>query len=235
MKLTNSNRIRKKLAAEFVGTFVLVFAGTGAIIINDLSGGTITHLGVAITFGLVILTMIYTVGDVSGAHMNPAVTFGFYLARQFSDRNVLPYISSQLLGAMVGSLCLRLMFAQHQMLGSTQPSGSVMQSFAMEIVLSLILMFVILSVSTGAKEKGVTAGIAVGSTVALAALFAGPISGASMNPARSLAPALLSVHFENLWIYLTAPFIGAALAVPLCRGVQADGCCNMIRSTNVCE
>jgi len=232
---TQRNRMKKKLAAEFVGTFVLVFAGTGAIIINDLTGGTITHLGIAITFGLIVLTMIYTLGDISGAHLNPAVTFGFYLAKQLKARSVLPYISSQLLGAMVASLCLKLMFAQHQTLGATRPSGSVMQSLIMEMVISWILMFVILSVSTGAKEKGVTAGIAVGSTVALAALFAGPVSGASMNPARSFAPALISGHLENLWIYLSAPLIGAALAVPLCRGVQADGCCTTVRSANVCE
>jgi len=235
MQKTENNHTRKKLAAEFVGTFLLVFAGTGAIIINDLSGGTVTHIGVAITFGLIVLTMIYTVGDISGAHLNPAVTFGFYLACQFERRNVLPYMSSQLLGAMVASLVLKLMFAQHHTLGATQPSGSVVQSFVLEIVLSWLLMFVILSISTGAKEKGVTAGIAVGSTVALAALFAGPISGASMNPARSLAPALLSVHLGNLWIYLTAPFIGATLAVPVCRGVQAEGCCTAIRSAKVCE
>jgi aquaporin NIP len=232
---TQRNRMKKKLAAEFVGTFALVFAGTGAIIINDLTGGTITHLGVAITFGLIVLTMIYTLGDISGAHLNPAVTFGFYLAKQLKARSVLPYISSQLLGAMAASLCLKLMFAQHQTLGATRPSGSVMQSLIMEIVLSWILMFVILSVSTGAKEKGVSAGIAVGSTVALAALFAGPVSGASMNPARSFAPALISGHLENVWIYLSAPLIGAALAVPLCRGVQADGCCTTVRSANVCE
>jgi len=225
----------KKLTAEFVGTFALVFAGTGAIIISDLTGGTITHLGVAITFGLIVMTMIHTLGDISGAHLNPAVTFGFYIARKFQGRNVLPYISSQLLGAMAASMCLKLMFAQHQTLGATRPSGSAMQSFVMEIVLSWILMFVILSVSTGAKEKGVTAGIAVGSTIALAALFAGPISGASMNPARSLAPALISANLENVWIYLTAPLIGAALAVPLCRAVQADGCCTTVRSADICE
>lgn len=235
MESPNKNHMRKKLAAEFVGTFALVFAGTGAIIINDLTGGTITHVGVAITFGLIVLAMIYTLGEISGAHLNPAVTFGFYLARQFKGRNVLPYVSSQLLGALLASLCLKLMFAQHQTLGATRPAGGVMQSFVMEIVLSWILMFVILSVSTGAKEKGVTAGIAVGATIALAALFAGPISGASMNPARSLAPALMSGQLETIWIYLTAPLIGAALAVPVCRGVQADGCCQAVPSANTCE
>ena len=229
------NRILKKLAAEFVGTFALVFAGTGAIIINDLTGGVVTHLGVALTFGFIVITMIYTLGDVSGAHLNPAVTVGFYIARQFKGRDVLPYISSQLLGAMFASLCLKLMFSQHQTLGATRPAGPAMQSFVMEIVLSWILMFVILSVSTGAKEKGMTAGIAVGATVALAALFAGPVSGASMNPARSLAPALISAHIESIWIYLTAPFIGAALAVPVCRGVQADGCCATVPRPKFCE
>jgi aquaporin NIP len=243
MKLPNENHLKdlqknliaKKLAAEFAGTFVLVFAGTGAIIINDLTGGRITHLGVATTFGLIVLILIYTLGDISGAHLNPAVTFGFYLARQFKGRNVLPYISSQFMGATAASLCLKLIFTQHQTLGATQPSGSVMQSFITEIILSWILMFVVLSVSTRAKEEGVPAGIAVGSTIALAALFAGPISGASMNPARSLGPALISAHLENVWIYLSAPLIGAALAVPLCRVVKAEGCCTTVRSANICE
>ena len=162
LKDLQKNRIAKKLAAEFAGTFSLVFAGTGAIIINDLSGGRITHLGVATTFGLIVLILIYTLGDISGAHLNPAVTFGFYLARQFKGRNVLPYISSQFMGATAASLCLKLIFTQHQTLGATEPSGSLMQSFITEIILSWILMFVILSVSTRAKEEGVSAGIAVG-------------------------------------------------------------------------
>lgn len=220
----------KKLTAEFIGTFILVFAGTGAIVINDLSGGTITHLGVAVTFGLVVLAMIYALGEISGAHLNPAVTLGFFLARRFEASRVLPYVSSQLLGAIAASLCLKLMFSAHQTLGATRPSGSSLQSLVMEIILSGILMFVILSVSTGAKEKGMTAGIAIGAVIALEAVFAGPISGASMNPARSLAPALISARLEHVWIYLTAPIIGAALAVPLCRCVQAEGCCTNVQS-----
>jgi aquaporin NIP len=222
----------KKLTAEFFGTFVLVFAGTGAIVINDVSGGRITHLGVAVTFGLVVLAMIYALGEISGAHLNPAVTLGFFLARRFEANRVLPYISSQLLGALLASLCLKLMFSAHSTLGATRPSGSSLQSLVMEIILSGILMFVILSVSTGAKEKGMTAGMAIAAVIALAALFAGPISGASMNPARSLAPALISARIENIeyvWIYLTAPMIGAALAVPLCRCVQAEGCCTNVQ------
>ena len=214
-----------KLAAEFFGTFALVFAGTGAIVINNLTGGAVTHLGIALTFGLVVLAMIYTVGDVSGAHLNPAVTLGFFAARRCGLATVLSYISSQLLGATAASLLLRFLFPQNETLGITLPAGSVAQSFVLEIVLTFILMWVILSVSTGAKEKGITAGIAVGSVIGLEAMFAGPISGASMNPARSFGPALVSLHFEDLWIYLVAPVLGALAAVPVCRIICPEKCC----------
>jgi aquaporin NIP len=214
-----------KLAAEFFGTFALVFAGTGAIVINDVTGGAVTHLGIALTFGLVVLAMIYTVGDVSGAHLNPAVTLGFFAAGRCGLTTVLSYIVSQLLGATAASLLLRFLFPQNETLGITLPAGSVLQSFILETVLTFILMWVILSVSTGAKEKGITAGIAVGSVIGLEAMFAGPISGASMNPARSCAPALVSMHFEHLWIYLIAPVLGALLAVPVCRLICPEKCC----------
>lgn len=217
----------EKIASELFGTFVLVFAGTGAIVTNDLSGGAVTHVGIALTFGLVVLAMIYTLGEVSGAHLNPAVTLGFWLARRFPARSVLPYILSQCVGAVLASILLRLLFPQHSTLGATIPTGPVIQSFVLELVLTWILMLVILSVSAGAKEKGLVAGIAVGSVIALEALFAGPISGASMNPARSLAPALASNHLEHLWIYLAAPIIGALLAVPTCKCVQEKGCCGI--------
>ena len=215
----------KKLIAEFIGTFCLVFAGTGAIVINDVTSGSVSHVGVAITFGLIVMAMIYTLGDISGAHLNPAVTLGFFAARRLEGRSVLPYILSQLSGAILASLTLRLLFAEHTTLGATLPAGSTLQSFVLEAILTYILMFVILSVSTGEKEKGITAGIAVGSVVGLEALFAGPISGASMNPARSLAPALVSFHFQTLWIYLTAPVLGALLAVLGCQCVREEGCC----------
>ncbi len=215
----------KKLIAEFIGTFCLVFAGTGAIVINDVTSGSVSHGGVAITFGLIVMAMIYTLGDISGAHLNPAVTLGFFAARRLEGRSVLPYILSQLSGAILASLTLRLLFAEHTTLGATLPAGSTLQSFVLEAILTYILMFVILSVSTGEKEKGITAGIAVGSVVGLEALFAGPISGASMNPARSLAPALVSFHFQTLWIYLTAPVLGALLAVLGCQCVREEGCC----------
>ena len=215
----------KRYAAEAIGTFALVFAGTGAIVVNDVTRGAITHVGVALTFGLVVLAMIYTVGDVSGAHLNPAVTLAFYAARRFPGRFIIPYILSQCAGAFLASLALRLMFAEHGTLGATLPSGSGLQSFVMEYLLTFLLMFVILNVSTGAKEKGVTAGIAVGAVIALEALFAGPISGASMNPARSLAPAIIAWRLGSLWLYLVAPTLGAASAIVACRCVRESDCC----------
>ena len=215
----------RKLTAELLGTFALVFAGTGAIVINDMSGGTVSHVGIALTFGLIVLAMIYTVGDVSGAHLNPAVTLGFFAARRFQGRWVVPYIASQCIGALLASLTLRLMFPTHPALGATLPVGDVLQSFVLELILTFLLMFVILGVSTGSKEKGILAGVAVGSVIALEALFAGPISGASMNPARSLAPSLVSWRLDGLWVYLTAPVLGACAGVLACRCVQEPGCC----------
>lgn len=215
----------KKLLAELLGTFTLVFAGTGAIVINAASHGAIGHAGIALTFGLVVLAMIYTFGDVSGAHLNPAVTLAFAVARRFAWRDVPGYLAAQLTGALAASLLLRLLYPQDATLGSTLPAGTEMQSFVLELVLTAILMLTILSVSTGAKEKGISAGIAIGGVIALEAMFAGPASGASMNPVRSLAPALVSGHLEHLWLYLAAPVLGALIAVPLCMGVRDSGCC----------
>jgi aquaporin NIP len=215
----------RRLAAEAFGTFALVFAGTGAVVVNDVSGGTVSHVGVALTFGLVVLAMVYALGDVSGCHLNPAVTLGFFAARRFERRWVAPYIASQCAGAVLASLTLRLLFPMHATLGATLPAGDALQSFVLEAVLTLILMFVILSVPTGSKEKGVLAGVAVGSVIALEALFAGPISGASMNPARSLASALVSLRLDSLWVYVAAPALGACASILACRCVQEPGCC----------
>ena len=216
----------KKLIAEFLGTFALVFAGTGAIVINEVSGGAITHVGVALTFGLIVLTMIYTLGDISGAHINPAVTLGFFAARRFPAKTVLPYIMSQCAGAIVASLILHVLFPASALLGATIPTGPQLQSFMLEIILTGLLMFVILGVSAGAREKGITAGIVVGSVIALEAIFAGPIWGASMNPARSLGPAVVSMHLQSLWIYLLAPTVGTGIGVIACRCVREPGCCS---------
>jgi aquaporin NIP len=215
----------RKLASECIGTFALLFAGTGAIVIDHASGGAITHPGVALTFGLIILSMIYTFGDVSGAHFNPAVTIAFAVAGRFPWREVPGFLGAQLLGAFAASGLLRLLFPSDATLGATLPAGADMQSFVLEIVLTFLLMLVILSVSTGAKEKGITAGIAIGSVICLEAMFAGPICGASMNPARSLAPAIVSGHIEHLWLYLAGPIIGALLATPTCALVRGPGCC----------
>ena len=208
-----------------IGTFALVFAGTGAIVINEASGGSITHVGIALTFGLIVLAMIYTLGDISGGHFNPAVTIGFWAARRLPGREVLPYVGSQFTGALLASGLLRVLFPENALLGATLPSGSEGQSFVLEGVLAFLLMLTILNVSTGAKEKGITAGIAVGAVIALEAMFAGPVCGASMNPARSLAPAQVSGHLEHLWIYLAAPPLGACAAMLACRCVREKGCC----------
>src|SRR5271156_501238 len=151
-----------RFCAETLGTFALVFAGTGAIVINEASGGAVTHVGIALTFGLIVLAMIYTVGDISGAHLNPAVTVGFWAARRLPGREVLPYITSQFIGATLASILLRFLFPENKLLGATLPAGSDMQSFVLETVLTFFLMLTILNVSTGAKEKGVTAGNANG-------------------------------------------------------------------------
>lgn len=217
--------MQKKLLAEFLGTFSLIFAGTGAIVINNATG-SVTHAGIALTFGLIVLAMIYAFGDVSGAHLNPAVTTAFALARRFPWSEVPGYVMAQLAGAFAASGLLRFLFPSDDKLGSTLPAGSAMQSFVLELVLTFILMLVVLSVSTGAKEKGITAGIAVGAVIALEAMFAGPICGASMNPARSISPAVVSGHLEHLWVYLAAPVLGAWLAVPACCGVREPGCCS---------
>ena len=223
----------RKLMAEGFGTFCLVFAGTGAIVINDVSGGAITHVGVALTFGLIVLAMIYTIGDVSGCHLNPAVTIGFFVARRFDRARVVPYILAQIVGALLASLLLRGMFPSHATLGATLPAGAATQSWIMEFVLTLMLMTVILSVSTGAKEKGLLAGVAVGAVIALEALFAGPVSGASMNPARSFAPAIVTGGFEHIWIYLTAPVVGAMAGVAVCMVIHEPGhCCQPHREAN---
>jgi aquaporin Z len=205
----------RKALAEFLGTFFLVFAGTGAIVIDGVSGGAIGHAGIALTFGLVVLAMIHTFGDISGAHLNPAVTLAFAVARRFPWREVPPYLAAQLAGAFAASRLLKFLFPAPGTLGATLPAGPVSQSFILEIVLTAALMMVILNVSTGAKEKGITAGIAIGATVALEAMFAGPICGASMNPARSLAPAIVSGHLQHFWLYPAATILGALLAVPL--------------------
>ena len=202
----------RKYFAELLGTFCLVFAGTGAIVINDVYG-SVSHVGIALTFGFVVMAMIYSIGEISGAHINPAVTIAFWARGRFQTKDVAPYLGAQLVGALLASVVLKLLFSDHETLGSTLPSGTWQQSFLLEFILTAILMFVIFCVSSGSRETGIMAGAAIGATVGLEAMFAGPACGASMNPARSLAPAIVSGTFEHLWVYLVATTLGALFAV----------------------
>jgi MIP family channel proteins len=210
MRLPGSAR---RLAAECIGTFALVFAGCGAIVIDAETGGSVGHIGVGLTFGLIIMVMIYAVGHISGAHLNPAVTLGFAVGRHFPWGMVPRYWAAQLLGGIAASLLLRSMFGDVAHLGTTLPYGSAWQSFVLEAVLTFVLMFVITSVATDVRAIGQAAAIAIGGTIGLEALFAGPISGASMNPARSLAPALVSWTWDAQWLYVAGPMLGAIAGV----------------------
>jgi len=205
----------RKYVSEFIGTFALVFCGTGAIIINQQTGGIVTHIGIAITFGLIVMSIIYALGNISGAHINPAVSIAFTLAKRFPLKQLIPFIISQLAGGIFASAVLKFLFPLNETLGATIPLGSDIQSFILEFLLTFFLMLVIINVATGSKEQGMFAGIAIGSVITLEAMFAGPICGASMNPARSIAPAVISGHFEHLWIYIIATTLGAAFAIPI--------------------
>ena len=211
-----------KYVAELLGTFALVFCGTGSIIINQQSNGTVTHVGIAVTFGLIVMAMIYALGDISGAHLNPAVTIAFALAGRFQLKQVLPYLTAQLTGGLLASIVLKYLFPTNETLGSTLPSGTELQSFILEFILTFFLMLVIINVATGSEERGMFAGLAIGSTVLLEAMFAGPVCGASMNPARSISPAIISGHLEHLWIYIAATIPGAALAIPVWKFLNHD-------------
>jgi len=211
-----SNAHFRNYAAEMIGTFALVFCGTGSIIIDQQSGGGVTHVGIAITFGLIILSMIYSLGNISGAHFNPAVSIAFAISGRFPASRLPGYIISQLTGAILASFTLKYLFITSQFLGATIPAGTDAQSFILELILTFFLMLVIISVAQGGKEQGMFAGLAIGAVIGLEAMFAGPVSGASMNPARSIAPAIVSGHLEHLWVYIVAPIAGAVLAVPVC-------------------
>lgn len=203
----------KKYLAELTGTFALVFCGTGAIIVNEQTGGLVGNLGIAFSFGGIIMAMIYTFGDTSGAHFNPAVTLAFGMTPFFDKKKIAPYLLFQLTGACIASLLLKFLFPTNNHLGATLPSGSLLQSFVLEVILTFILVLVILSTSMNKHTKAF-AGIAIGAVVLLEAAFAGPISGASMNPARSIAPVIVSgKNTDVLWLYLTAPLTGGILAV----------------------
>ncbi|HYM16520.1 MAG TPA: MIP family channel protein [Dehalococcoidia bacterium] len=214
--------LRQRLGAEFVGTFALVFAGAGAVVIDARQHGAISHVGIAATFGLVIMVMIYAVGHISGGHFNPGVTLAFAAVRHFPLRHVVPYWAAQVLAALAAALVLRLMFGNVAHLGSTLPAGSAAQAFSMELILTFGLMFVIVSVATDTRAVGQAAAIAIGGTVGLEAMFGGPVSGASMNTARSLGPAIVAGEFHALWVYLVAPPVGAILGALAYQSIRGD-------------
>jgi len=216
----------KNYIAEFIGTFAMIFCGTGAMTINEITGGDVTHVGIGITWGLIVMAMIYAFGEISGAHFNPAVSIAFAYAKKFSWKEVPKYIFFQVAGAFAASLLLMWLFPKSELLGATIPTVEVWRAFVLELILTFFLMVVIINVSTGSKEIGMMAGIAIGSVVLLEALFAGPITNASMNPARSLAPNIVSGNIEGLWLYILAPIIGALLAVVSCKFVKHENCCD---------
>jgi aquaporin Z len=216
----------KKYISEFIGTFSMIFCGTGAMTVNEVTGGEVTHVGIAITWGLIVMAMIYAFGETSGAHFNPAVTIAFAYAKKFAWKEVPKYITAQVLGAVVASLVLWFLFPASEYLGATIPTVDVWRAFVLELLLTFFLMVVIINVSTGSKEMGIIAGIAVGAVVLLEAMFAGPITNASMNPARSIAPNIVSGNIEGLWLYIVAPILGALLAVVSCKLIKEDNCCD---------
>lgn len=218
----------KKYYAEAIGTFAMVFCGTGAMTINEITNGSISHVGVAITWGLIVMAMIYSFGEISGAHFNPAVSIGFAFAKKFAWREVPKYITAQALGAIIASALLWYLFPESNFLGETTPAEGFppFKAFVLEFILTFFLMLVIINVSTGSREIGTMAAVAVGGVILLEAMFAGPMTKASMNPVRSIAPAIFTGNFQYLWLYVSAPILGALTAISSCKLVKDDNCCD---------
>jgi aquaporin Z len=217
----------KQHISEAIGTFALLFCGCGAMTINEITGGSISHVGVAITWGLIVMAMIYAFGEISGAHFNPAVTIGFAFAKKFPWQKVPSYILAQSIGGIFALFVLWFLFPESDFLGETTPAANFpsYKAAILEFLLTFFLMVVIINVSTGSKEIGTMAAIAVGGVILLEAMFAGPMTKASMNPIRSIAPALFTGNFKDLWLYIIAPILGTITAVSSCKLVKDDKCC----------
>ncbi len=217
----------KQFISEIIGTFALIFCGCGAMTINEITNGSISHVGVAITWGVIVMAMIYAFGEISGAHLNPAVTIAFAFAKKFPWRNVPSYILAQAIGATFAIFVLWFLFPESQFLGETTPADGfpAYKAAVLEFILTFFLMVVIINVSTGSKEIGTMAAIAIGGVILLEAMFAGPMTKASMNPIRSIAPAIFTGNFQYLWLYIVAPILGAITAVSSCKLVKDDACC----------
>ena len=215
----NVTTLWRRMGAEMIGTYAIVVAGCGAIMVNATTGA-LTHVGVALTFGFIVMVMIAATGHISGAHFNPAVTVAFALTKHFRWRDVPFYIAAQVIGAILGAVTLRLLVGETAKLGATVPAIAVWQAFGIEVLLTAFLMFVILSVATDGKAAGHLASLAIGATVALDALWGGPLTGASMNPARSFGPALVAGLWQDQWVYWVAAIIGAAIGALVYQAIR---------------
>ncbi len=218
---------RKRYVAEAIGTYALVLFGTGSVVVNGFSEGALGLVGIAMSFGLVVATMIYAIGDLSGAHINPAVTIGAVVAKRFSVKNAVPYLIAQCLGALAASATLKAFFpGDATNFGATLPAEGigVQQAFFFEVILTFFLMFVVLGVTAAGKAEVLLAGFAIGGVVAFEVFVGGPITGGSMNPARSLGPAVVSGQTQHLWLYLVAPVVGAVLAALVTNFLRCDNC-----------
>lgn len=227
--LWSVNRLKmKRYISEFIGTFTLVFCGCASMAVNEITGGAVTHVGIGVTWGFIVIALIYAFGDISGAHLNPAVSIAFAFAKKFEWSEVPKYFLAQFLGGLLASYILKFLFPTSEFLGGTHVSELIdpVRGFVIEFLLTFFLMLVIINVSTGSKEVGIVAGIAIGGVVMIEALFAGPMTNASMNPVRSLAPAIASLKFDDLWIYIAGPILGALAAVSSCKLVKEDQCCS---------
>ena len=222
--MDGSVSLGRRAAAEGLAAFALVFAGCGAIVADAVYGGTLGTVGVSLVFGLIIMAMIYATGHLCGAHINPAVTVAFTITRHFPGRDAVAYIGAQLAGAAIAALVLLAIWPDKPAdLGATLPSVGVGSAFVYELILTAFLMFVIMAVATDTRAVGASAAIAIGGTVGLDALFGGPVTGASMNPARSFGPALASGEWHQFWIYLAGPMLGAAVGAAAYQLVRGEG------------